>query len=379
MRVLLTTDTVGGVWTYTRELTQGLLTQHCSVCLVSFGRKPDAVQSAWISRTKADAGSRFDFAASDAPLEWEQENAQAYEAGAPLLLELVKSFGADLLHSNQFCFGALPVAIPKVVAAHSDVLSWAEACRPEGLEISPSLERYVRLTQRGLDGAHAVVAPTHWMLSALERNFPLHMPTSVIANGRTLPTIQAARPRRLQAATAGRVWDPAKNLPVLDELDSPLPIVVAGETVFHDQRAFLFKRENITYAGSLAEADLLSLFAESAIYLATSVYEPFGLAPLEAALCGCAVVAKGLPSLREVWGDAALFFESSSDLKRLLERLVAAPQLLVEAQRRSEARARALSAGRMTDAYLQLYAELVGRNSAGRPQLSAPEVAAYAS
>ena len=54
--------------------------------------------------------------------------------------------------------------------------------------------------------------------------------------------------------------------------------------------------------GPLAEEDLLALFQESAIYLCTSRYEPFGLAPLEAALCGCAVVANDIESLREVWG-----------------------------------------------------------------------------
>jgi len=37
-------------------------------------------------------------------------------------------------------------------------------------------------------------------------------------------------------------------------------------------------------------------------------YEPFGLAPLEAALSRCAIVANDIPSLREVWGSAAMYF-----------------------------------------------------------------------
>ena len=49
-------------------------------------------------------------------------------------------------------------------------------------------------------------------------------------------------------------------------------------------------------------------FRQSAIYLCASRYEPFGLAPLEAALCGCALVLRDLPSLREIWGNSALFF-----------------------------------------------------------------------
>ena len=45
-----------------------------------------------------------------------------------------------------------------------------------------------------------------------------------------------------------------------------------------------------TLLGRLSEYELLQFFRESSIYICTSRYEPFGLAPLEAALCGCAVL-----------------------------------------------------------------------------------------
>ena len=45
-----------------------------------------------------------------------------------------------------------------------------------------------------------------------------------------------------------------------------------------------------------SEAELMALLARSSIYIATSIYEPFGIAPLEAALCGCAVIANGIPT-----------------------------------------------------------------------------------
>ena len=48
MHVLITADTVGGVWTYTRELVTGLVRRGVRVTLVSFGRIPTAAQMTWL-------------------------------------------------------------------------------------------------------------------------------------------------------------------------------------------------------------------------------------------------------------------------------------------------------------------------------------------
>jgi glycosyltransferase involved in cell wall biosynthesis len=49
--------------------------------------------------------------------------------------------------------------------------------------------------------------------------------------------------------------------------------------------------------------------SHAAIYALPARYEPFGLSVLEAALSGCALVLGDIPSLRELWGDAALFVD----------------------------------------------------------------------
>jgi glycogen(starch) synthase len=111
----------------------------------------------------------------------------------------------------------------------------------------------------------------------------------------------------------------------------------------------------ITMLGSLEQDELLALFHESAIYICTSRYEPFGLAPLEAALCGCAVLANDIPSLREVWGDGALYFRDASSLSARLLQLSRDPQQLVAAQHRSWQRAQRYTAAVMVEQYLTLY------------------------
>jgi glycosyltransferase involved in cell wall biosynthesis len=123
----------------------------------------------------------------------------------------------------------------------------------------------------------------------------------------------------------------------------------------------------------------LTLLARSSIYIATSIYEPFGMAPLEAALCGCAVVANDIASLREVWGDDALYFDGPRALSTLLHQLNRDEQRLAEARQRSFARATELTAQRMADGYEALYQALLANRPGLEPHVDVqPDLAAHA-
>ena len=354
MRLLITTDTVGGVWTYTTKLTRALLQNGAAVALVTIGRRPTSTQQSWLDETSAEWRTRFRWDVSEAALEWMNNNDGAYCEVAPLLLQVAREFQPDLLHSNQFCFGALPLSMPRLVVAHSDVLSWAASCRGKALESSAWLDRYICLVSTGLRDASAVVAPTRWMLDALHSHFDFNCEAQVISNGRTLEAKAHQPERKLQAVTAGRLWDEAKNLRVLHNLQAPFPILLVGDTEYESQTAAALPAY-VDLVGHLAEDELLELFQESAIYLCTSVYEPFGLAPLEAALCGCAVVAKDIPSLREVWGDGAVYFQNTASLQAILIGLARDPRQLAAARHRSWLVAQRYSAANTVSSYLKLY------------------------
>jgi glycogen(starch) synthase len=368
MRVLMTTDTVGGVWTLTQELTQELLHLGHAVALVSFGREPSERQNEWCEQTATRHPELFLFRAGNAPLEWMQTNVTAWSAGIEFLLDTFKEFQADLLHTHQFCWGAMPGHLPRLITAHSDVVSWAECCRPQGLGRSAWLSHYRSLVQNGLDRAHAVVAPTFWMKSALDRHFDVRCRFTVIPNGRSIAPFSGKDERRLQAATVGRLWDDAKGVSTLLGIDAPLPIFVAGEESFESTSA---RMGSLQALGPLDESSLFQLFRRSSIYIASSLYEPFGLAPLEAALCGCAVVARNLPSLREVWADTAFFFDTPQELTSLLCDLINNPDLLRFGQERAQARARQFTAARMADSYVALYKTLLSPEE--RPLLLSEE------
>jgi glycosyltransferase involved in cell wall biosynthesis len=362
MRILMTTDTLGGVWTFTQELAKGLLRRSCAVCLVSLGRRPSAAQQDWCDQMQSLWPEDFRFEVLDIPLEWMENNEQAYEGAARILTDLADKFIADLVHSNQFCFGALPLEIPKVITAHSDVFSWADCCRNGPLEESDWLQQYRSLVSEGLTKADTIVTPTHWMAQALARNFALLQEPVTIPNGRSTLN-KSTGPRKLQAVTAGRLWDEAKNILMLRDVQSLIPIFVAGEQHLGSSPK-ISTVGSAMLIGTLTEHELLNLFCESAIYICTSRYEPFGLAPLEAALCGCAVLAHDISSLREVWQNDALYFSDATTLSTLLHQLFNRPDQLLAARQRSVNRAQQFTAERMTEDYYRIFQQTIARSKA---------------
>jgi len=166
----------------------------------------------------------------------------------------------------------------------------------------------------------------------------------------------------LQAVTAGRLWDEAKDIAFLRAVRSPFKFTVAGE--LQGDCSALAALRNVEFRGSLREDEMLRLLSESAVYVCTSRYEPFGLAPLEAALAGCAVLARDIGSLREVWQDAAIYFNNADQLSRILTELTDQPALLHLARERACQRAQQFSRERMTSAYRALYAHILAKEHA---------------
>ena len=356
MRLLITTDTIGGVWTFTSELTQQLLQRGHEIYLVSFGREPSPSQKQWAEDQLRSNEERLTSLYSTIPLEWMQNNEKAFEEGQEEILDDAACFRPDLILSNQFCFGRLDTTIPRIVVAHSDVLSWAKACKPSALDPTLWLNRYTSMVQAGLLDAAAIVTPTAWMGKALTNNFFLPRNVYVIPNGVSVEPAPHPPPvRKFQAITAGRLWDEAKGLESLRGLDVTLPILVAGENIFESQNPNASWPGNLTSLGPLSQAELHRHFRESDLYLCTSRYEPFGLAPLEAALCGCAVICRNIPSLREVWGEDALYFSDNTSLAKLVKELGRDHQRLHTAQGRAHQRAHHFTPERMADSYLHLF------------------------
>ena len=114
--------------------------------------------------------------------------------------------------------------------------------------------------------------------------------------------------------------------------------------------------------GPLAFDELAPWLWRAAVFAAPARYEPFGLAALEAAQAGCALVLGDLPSLREVWGDAALYVDPDDPgaLAGALCRLAADDGRRGWLQQAAAQRAGRYSATAMADAMLGVYGAVSG-------------------
>jgi glycosyltransferase involved in cell wall biosynthesis len=119
----------------------------------------------------------------------------------------------------------------------------------------------------------------------------------------------------------------------------------------------------VDHRGALGHAEAMALMDEAAIFMSPSIYEPFGLAALEAARAGAALVLADIPTYRELWQDAALFAHPSdpSAFASAIEQLAADRRLRQRLALQAQQRSRLFSAAAQTRAMLDIYRRALSR------------------
>ncbi len=299
-------------------------------------------------------------------LEWMQDSQADLAASCEYLEALAAEVRPDIVHLNQFYYGGMRCDAPRIVVAHSDVVSWWVAVRGAEPPDSSWIRWYRAAVSRGLALADAVVAPSRWMLDQIERHYGKPHLGSVVHNGRTPVLFNPHVTKEDLVLTVGRLWDGGKNASLLMEQEMPFPVLIAGADRHPEQSGAGFRKDarsaRVQFEAEQGERALCLFYARAGIYAATSRYEPFGLAPLEAALSRCAIVASDIPTFRELWDGAAIFFRNNdaSSLKEALTLLARDPGLRSRYGNLAFERAlRQFTSDRMVEAYLDLYRSLV--------------------
>jgi glycosyltransferase involved in cell wall biosynthesis len=297
-------------------------------------------------RTAAAASSVATVHESDFALEWMPDAWHDVDRAGEWLLGLADELQPDVIHLNGYAHAVLPWRAPTVVVAHSCVFSWWRAVH--GRDAPAEWSTYAERVDAGLRAADAVVAPTHAMLEALRACYGFDDGT-VVANCRRDDWVRPVRTQPVVAAT-GRVWDEAKNLAQLQRVAPrlPWPVTIAGPRALDDA------------TGMLDFAQVCDLLLRAAVFVAPARYEPFGLGVLEAAHAGCALVLGDIPSLRELWREAAIYVDPDDDesLVRAIGALADDRSLREAMGRRARARAAEFTPLRTARGYLDVYARL---------------------
>ncbi|OGT96943.1 MAG: glycosyl transferase family 1 [Geobacteraceae bacterium GWB2_52_12] len=353
-RVLMTADPIGEVWTYVMELAKGLSRHGIEISLATMGQPLSADQK----REVANAHNIVLYESSF-KLEWMDNPWEDLRQSGEWLLSLEEEIKPELIHLNGYVHASLPWKAPCLVVAHSCNLSWWEAVR--GTEQPPQFQRYKERVTEGLAAADLVVAPSAAMLFTLESLY-LPLPDGkVIYNARSRGTFTPGK-KSDYIFSVGRLWDEAKNIGTLAKASCCLawPVYVAGEETHPEgQIAHL---DNVHRLGLLPPYKLAHWFSMASIYAHPARYEPFGFTVLEAAMSGCALVLGDIPSLREIWQDAAVFVPPDDiwTLTRTLRILCNDRAYRDEMAERALMRSHSFTVEAMATGYLAAYASLLG-------------------
>lgn len=367
-RVLMTADTVGGVWTYACELVAALAGHGVEVVLAAMGEPLSPAQA-----RRAASLRNLELAWRRSALEWMPEPWRDVDAAGDWLCGLAAEARPDVVHVNGYAHAALPLGdAPIVVVAHSCVSTWMRAVR--GAPPGPEWNEYRRRVAAGLAAADIVVAPTAAILGAVLDAHGVAAPSRVIPNGCAAGAWRPGEKGPL-ILSAGRLWDEAKGLADLVACAPRVPwtIAVAGPTAAPGAPASRPSMSGVRTLGALAPDQLARWMARASIYALPARYEPFGLSVVEAALSGCALVLGDIPSLREVWGDVAIYVAPGDPaaLGLALNALIRDPLARGARAASARVRAHALSPRRMAAAYRALYDELIARRRPARREASA--------
>jgi glycogen synthase len=354
LRILMTTDTVGGVWSYSLELCKALRSYGVRFYLITTGAPMQPAQKAEVAALENVTVYETDFL-----LEWMEAPWQSIDASAGWLLKLEQELLPDLIHLNGYAYGALSWNAPVVMVAHSDVFSWWDAVKGEA---PPAVWReYFKRVCDGLHGADFLVAPSQTVMRWMRAIYSAKIPGKVIYNGRAAADFYPGSKEPF-VFSMGRIWDEAKNIQLLVQAAPQIkhPIKVAGDNSFA-ANAVSTDATNITYLGKLTTPEVAATLAAASVYVLPARYEPFGLSVLEAALSGCALVLGDIDTLREIWNDSALYVDTNdaNALAAVVNYLMENEAVRKQYVQKALERAHNYSSEIMAANYLQVYQQVV--------------------
>lgn len=299
LRVLMALDTIGGVWRFGLDLARALAPRNVSFVFVTLGPAPTEVQ-----RQEAEALGKL--VHLPLPLDWLAASENELSDVPSRIAETAAQHEVDLIQLNMPTQAAgLETDKPIIVMSHSCVPTWFQAVR----KTAPPEDRewHVRLNRKGISRADVVLVPSRSHGELMVATYGQIRNLRVVHEATGAALHAADRAAREGIVAVGRWWDEAKNGVVLDAaaglMSSTLTMV--GNTTGPNGESFTIR--NAVPAGPLAHADTLALVGKAEAFVSSSLYEPFGLAVLEAAACRTPLILADIPAYRELWDGGALF------------------------------------------------------------------------
>ena len=305
---------------------------------------------------------------------------------------ILRRLHCDLVHIPHMFWMPRALPCPYVMTVHDVLDHMSRARQKSGFRRSV----HFHLTRRVLTGAARIIAVSQFTKSELEKLFGIPSEhVEVIYNavderflhGHATRADKDLIEQRYQVnypflLYAGRI-SPHKNLVRIIEAFSALKaelekenrlpdlklIIIGDELSKHpDLRRTVIKsgvQNDVRFLG-FVPIDVLRIFYDAAkIFVFPSLYEGFGLPPLEAMVHGTPVVTSNTSSLPEVVGNAAVLVnpENVFEIRRALHRVLADQPLRDKMKERSYQQSQQFSWQKSARRVLQIYDEVFGKKA----------------
>lgn len=271
----------------------------------------------------------------------------------------------------------LPFDGPTVITVHD--LSWIRYPQAHPPERVRAMDKYF---QPGLERASLILTDSEFVKRELmevfgvkpERICPVLLGVEALfcprSADQTRGVLDAHRLVHGQYLLAVGTLEPRKNLAVAlrafmqlaPALRQRYPLVLVGMKGWHtsaleQQLAPLVAAGEIRQLGYLPREDLAKIIAGATTLIYPSVYEGFGLPPLEAMACGVPVIVSNVSSLPEVVGDTGLMIDPQDvdGLASAIETLVNSPGLRQELSEKALQRSATFTWSRCVDQTVEAY------------------------
>lgn len=295
-RVLMTTDSVGGVFEHAVDLAHGLRPLGYDTVLAVLGPRMDAGQ-------REAASAAAEVIETDLPLDWLAHSETQLHRASAALADLAHDNAVAVVHLNTPGLASDVFDAPVVVASHSCLATWWASVR--GGALPADFRWRARAVTQAMELADIVVCPTHSFAAASAGAHAC--PTRVVHNGRSMGPLFEVGPPADFAFTAGRLWDEGKDFTTLDMAAAASGVKLLAAGPLEGPNGSRVDCRHAHSLGSLSQERLREMLARRPVFVSAAVYETFGLTVLEAAQAACALVLADIPTYRELWDDAALF------------------------------------------------------------------------
>jgi glycosyltransferase involved in cell wall biosynthesis len=291
-------------------------------------------------------------------VDWKYSNEEKFRKAKQWVDFLYEEIQPEIIHFNNFAQASGSWKCPVVTAYHFCVLTWWLSVK--GTLPPFQCSKYLKTLKAAITVSDVVVAPSKSILKQAEIANGTFSRSQVINYGLEV-TRKYDVDKEDIILSAGCFSNEAKNIRLLAEIAKNLdwPVCIAGNNTISDAST-LISTKNVFLLGILSKLKLKSYMDRASIFVMPAKYQPFGLVLLEAAQSNCALVLAKIPSLQEIWGDAALYFdpEDGDQAETAILTLIKDERLRKEMAQKAYARSQQFTAEKMADEYYQLYESL---------------------